>query len=80
MANWATRWTSRRRSGAARPNCNLRSTGHRICRVHPPAGGLPHRGGFWLNFSRRPLMGWYFSPQSRSELIAELIAPQETEH
>ena len=24
-------------------------------------------------------MGWYFSPQSRSELIAELIAPQETE-
>ncbi|QDI03789.1 hypothetical protein E4A48_08820 [Xanthomonas cerealis pv. cerealis] len=25
-------------------------------------------------------MGWYFSSQSRSELIAELIAPQETEH
>ena len=24
-------------------------------------------------------MGWYFSPQSRSELIAELIAPQQTE-
>ena len=24
-------------------------------------------------------MGWYFSPQSRYELIAELIAPQETE-
>lgn len=24
-------------------------------------------------------MGWYFSHQSRSELIAELIAPQETE-
>ncbi|WYX24928.1 hypothetical protein WJ969_02655 [Achromobacter xylosoxidans] len=24
-------------------------------------------------------MGWYFSPQSRSELIAELIAPRETE-
>ena len=24
-------------------------------------------------------MGWYFSNQSRSELIAELIAPQETE-
>ncbi len=24
-------------------------------------------------------MGWYFSPQSRSELIAELITPQETE-
>lgn len=24
-------------------------------------------------------MGWYFSPQSRSELIAELIAPQVTE-
>ncbi|MCY1303088.1 hypothetical protein D3C85_1114230 [compost metagenome] len=24
-------------------------------------------------------MGWFFSPQSRSELIAELIAPQETE-
>ncbi|MGY2686756.1 hypothetical protein ACVWVZ_006090 [Pseudomonas tolaasii] len=24
-------------------------------------------------------MGWYFSPKSRSELIAELIAPQETE-
>jgi len=24
-------------------------------------------------------MGWYFSHQSRSELIAELTAPQETE-
>ena len=24
-------------------------------------------------------MGWYFSNQSRSELIAELIATQETE-
>lgn len=24
-------------------------------------------------------MGWYFSHQSRSELIAELVAPQETE-
>ncbi|HBO5711976.1 TPA: hypothetical protein L4712_006302, partial [Pseudomonas aeruginosa] len=24
-------------------------------------------------------MGWYFSPQSRSELITELIAPQQTE-
>ena len=24
-------------------------------------------------------MGWYFSPQSRSELIAELITTQETE-
>ena len=24
-------------------------------------------------------MGWYFSPQSRTELIAELIAPQEAE-
>lgn len=24
-------------------------------------------------------MGWFFSPQSRSDLIAELIAPQETE-
>ncbi|HBO0527163.1 TPA: hypothetical protein VDV63_005826 [Pseudomonas aeruginosa] len=24
-------------------------------------------------------MGWYFSHQSRSDLIAELIAPQETE-
>ena len=41
--------------------------------------GSPLRGGLRLNYSRRPLMGWYFSPQSRSELIAELIAPQETE-
>ena len=24
-------------------------------------------------------MGWFFSPQSRSELIAELVEPQETE-
>ncbi|MGU2529530.1 hypothetical protein ACTVZC_26330, partial [Pseudomonas aeruginosa] len=24
-------------------------------------------------------MGWYFSSQSRSDLIAELVAPQETE-
>ena len=24
-------------------------------------------------------MGWYFSSQSRSELIAELVAPQQTE-
>lgn len=24
-------------------------------------------------------MGWYFSPQSRSELIAEIIAPRENE-
>ncbi|WP_258181009.1 hypothetical protein [Burkholderia multivorans] len=24
-------------------------------------------------------MGWFFSTQSRSELIAELIEPQETE-
>ncbi|MDR0578706.1 MAG: hypothetical protein LBI87_14540 [Candidatus Accumulibacter sp.] len=25
-------------------------------------------------------MGWYFTRQSRSEMIAELIAPQETGH
>ena len=74
------RWTSRRKSGAARPNCNPRSTERCICGVpHQPAGGLPLGGSLRLHFSRRPLMGWYFSPQSRSELIAELIAPQETE-